>query len=200
MINRETERLLIRNFRTEDWVDLLEIAQKYEESELAKYDHQWPQTAEGMKQAVEWFSSRNGFVAIELKSDAKVIGLISLPKSESITNENAYGFGYVFNLDYQGKGYATESCMNILDYLFNELRIDKIITGTAVVDKRSCELLERLGFRETSRKSHHFREDSNNKPYEFLAAEYELSADEWNAIDRSRVVFTETDCSGKPLG
>jgi ribosomal-protein-alanine N-acetyltransferase len=180
MIYRETNRLHIRNFRNEDWVDLLEIAQKYENSEFAKYDHKWPQTADEMKQAVDWFSAGDSFVAIELKADEKVIGLISLPKNESITDENVYGFGYVFNLDYQGKGYAIESCMNILDYLFNEIKIDKIITGTAVVNKKSCELLERLGFKETSRKKHHFRKDSNNKPIEFLAAEYEVSADDWN--------------------
>ena len=182
MINRETDRLHIRNFRDEDWIDLLEIAQKYEASEFAKYDHKWPQTAEGMKQAVDWFNSGDSFVAIELKADAKVIGLISFPKKESITDENVHDFGYVFNLDYQGKGYAFEGCMNILDYLFNELKIDKVVTGTAVVNKKSRELLERLGFKETGRKKHYFRKDSNNEPIEFLAAEYEMSIDDWTNI------------------
>ncbi len=43
MIRIETERLIIRNFTVDDWKDLAELAIKYEESELDKYDEgPWP--------------------------------------------------------------------------------------------------------------------------------------------------------------
>ena len=182
MINRETERLLIRNFKTEYWEDLLEIAQQYEKSEFANYDHKWPQTPLGIKELVEWFRGNDGFVAVVLKSNDKVIGLIQIQRKEAITTELVHDFGYVFNSDYQGKGYASESCMNILEYLFNGLKISKVVAGTPIVNKNSCKLLRRLGFKEISRQSKHFHKDSKGNPIEFLAGTIELTVENWENL------------------
>jgi len=179
VINRETERLILRNFKFEDWEDLLEIAQQYEKTEFANYDHQWPQTQLGIKEIIEWFSTGDSFVAVEVKSNSKVIGLIQIQRKEEYTAEIVHGFGYVFNSEYHGKGYAKESCLNILEYLFDELKIDKTVAGTPIVNKKSCVLLERLGFKEVSRKTKHFRVDSKGKPVEFLAGVFELTTDDW---------------------
>lgn len=184
MISRETERLFIRNFRMEDWEELLEIGQMYEATEVAKYDQKWSQTPEEMKKAMKWLSSGDSFAAVELKSNTKLIGLIQFQRKEDFTSDIVHGFGYIFNSDYHGKGYAIESCRNILEYLFNDLNVDKVIAGTAVPNKPSCKLLEKLGFTEVNRKKRHFRKDSEGNPIEFLAAEYALSADEWKAVNR----------------
>ena len=112
MIERETERLRIRNFHSDDILNLHELAIKYEASEYSIYDHKWPQTKEGIREAIEWFSSSDSYLAVELKKESKVIGLISLPENKAIMEEKIYGFGYVFNIDYQGKGYAYESCID----------------------------------------------------------------------------------------
>ena len=179
MINRETERLLIRNFKKDDWEDLLEMVQQYEASELSKYDHQWPQTAEEIKGVVNWFGRGDSFVAIELKLEKKVIGFISLIHNDKIKDEKVHSFGYVFNFNYHDKGYAYESCSNVLDYLFNELEINRIITGTAMKNKKSCNLLEKLGFLEKNQKKESLRMDKQGNPIEFLAKEYELTSKDW---------------------
>ncbi|MHA1125695.1 MAG: GNAT family N-acetyltransferase [Candidatus Heimdallarchaeota archaeon] len=179
MINRETERLLIRNFKYEDWKDLLAIAQQYEKTAFAKYDHRWPQTSLGIKDVVEVFRSGDSFVAIELKSTNKLIGLIQLQRKDKITTEIVHGFGYVFNSDYHGKGYASESCRDMLEYLFDELKVDKTAAGTPITNLSSCKLLERLGFKEISRKTKHFRDDSEGNPIEFIAGYFELTSEEW---------------------
>ena len=44
MISRETERLQLRNFTPDDWEAMLEISQQYEQTEMAQYDQQFPQT------------------------------------------------------------------------------------------------------------------------------------------------------------
>ncbi|MHA1760961.1 MAG: hypothetical protein ACTSXA_10135 [Candidatus Heimdallarchaeota archaeon] len=84
MINRETEKLILRNFIFEDWEDLLEIAQQYEKTEFANYDHQWPQTPLGIKEVVGLFSTGDAFVAVELQSNNKVIGLIQIQRKEGL--------------------------------------------------------------------------------------------------------------------
>ncbi|MHA1243795.1 MAG: GNAT family N-acetyltransferase [Candidatus Heimdallarchaeota archaeon] len=179
MINRKTERLILRNFIFEDWEDLLEIAQQYEKTEFANYDHQWPQTPLGIKEIVELFRTSDAFAAVELKSNNKVIGLIQIQKKESSSPEIIHGFGYVFNSDYHGKGYASESCRDILEYLFVKLKIDKTVAGTPITNKSSCKLLERLGFKEISRETKHFRKDAEGNPIEFLAGKFELKVDDW---------------------
>ena len=52
MIDRETERLRLRNFTVDDLEDMLEITQQYEKTEMAQYDQQFPQTIEGMKEVM----------------------------------------------------------------------------------------------------------------------------------------------------
>ena len=45
-----TNHLLIRNFTVDDWKNLYDIAQNYEASEYAKYDHgPWPDSPDAYK-------------------------------------------------------------------------------------------------------------------------------------------------------
>ena len=57
-----------------------------------------------------------------------------------------YDLGFCFHSDYQGKGYAFESCRAVMDYMINEQNIKTFTAGTALKNKPSCKLLERLGF------------------------------------------------------
>ncbi len=54
MIKLETERLIIRNFKSDDWKDIAEIVMDYEQSEYAIYDHgPWPNNLEEYKGIAE---------------------------------------------------------------------------------------------------------------------------------------------------
>lgn len=172
MINLETERLMIRNFTLDDWKDLAELAMKYEETELAKYDEgPWPSNIEEYKEIVERFVKGDDFIAIVLKENNKLIGLIFKAKKEA----NEYEFGYNFHIDYQGKGYATESCKTTLDYLFEVLNADVVKAGTAKVNELSNRLLKRLGFEFVREKKISFRKDEKGEPIEFVGVDYILS-------------------------
>ena len=93
MINLETERFFIRNFSINDWEDLAELAMKYEETELAKYDEgPWPNDLEEYKGMVEDFAKGDDFLAVILKENMKLIGLIFKGKKE----ENTFEFGFNF--------------------------------------------------------------------------------------------------------
>ena len=174
MIRIETERLLIRNFTIEDIQGLYAIAMDYEKSDLAQFDHgPWPSDIEEHKKIVKWFAEGDDFVAVVLKESKKLIGFISKGKKEG--KENEYEFGYIFHSNYHGKGYASESCKAVIDYMFEVLEAERISSGTAKVNKPSNALLLKLGFRMIGEKTRSFREDSDGNKIEFVGMEYLLS-------------------------
>lgn len=104
----ETERLLIRKFMPDDWHDLYEYLSQ---EEVVKYEPYGIFTEEQAKQEAISRSDNPDFWAVCLKDTEKRIGNIYLSKQEFDT-------GYVFNSDYQGKGYATEAVKALIEELF----------------------------------------------------------------------------------
>ena len=143
----ETERLTIRNFVPGDWQDLQEAIINYQASEWAKFEDPWPTSPEKMKEIVSWFAQGDEFLAVNLKSEDKVIGFVAINKRTD-KEEHSRNLGYVFNPEYSGKGYATESCKAAMEYVFDELKAVSIVTGTHPDNKPSVRLLKRLKLRE----------------------------------------------------
>ena len=185
MITLETDRLVIRNFKSGDWRDLREMIVKYQASDVAIYDHKWPTDAEEIKSVAEWFAGGDRFLAVCLKTTGKLIGFISLhPKEDE--KVNVYSLGYVFNIDYHGQGYATESCRAVLDYAFGTLAADSVVTGTAEANAPSCRLLRRLGFTETGdRHTGSFHETLEGDPIEFTGLSFAMSREAWMVLGQA---------------
>lgn len=171
MIRIKTERLIIRNFIADDWKELAELAMKYEETELAKYDEgPWPTNLEEYKGIVENFAKSDDFLAVILKENKKLIGLIFKAQKE----DKKFEFGYNFHSDFHGKGFATESCKVILDYMFDVLKAEVVTAGTAKINESSNNLLKRLGFLLVREKKISFRKDEEGNPIEFVGVDYVL--------------------------
>ena len=150
MITLETERLIIRNFRIDDWEALHELINQYVSSGLVAYEpDQWPTSMEEIKKITEWFANGDSYFAVCLKDADRFIGFVALNK---VQKEQEFNLGYIFNFNYHGKGYATEACNAVLDYGFNQLQVQRVITGTRLENTASVRLLERLGFKRTSEK------------------------------------------------
>ena len=176
MININTDRLVIRNFLINDWKALLEIVIDKEESEYAMYDYQFPTSEHEVKGIAEWFSKGNSFLAVQLLTNRKVIGYISLNGENDFERD----FGYCFNSRYHGQGYATELCSAVINYAFNVLKISKITSGTATINLPSCRLLNRLGFVKIGESITSFRKTLEGTPIEFMGSLYLLEKDNWN--------------------
>lgn len=187
MIKLETERLLLRNFEAKDWEDLLEISQEYEQSDMGQYDQEYPQTPEGIKEVVEILGSGDEFAAVVLKNQPKVIGVVQFQRKKDYVDEVVHGLGGIFNSEFRGKGYAFEAFKVVLEYLFEELGIDRCIAGTAVVNNKSRKLIERLGFREVNQKQVHFRTDPHGNPINFMYVIYEFSRKDWEDYKKFKV-------------
>jgi ribosomal-protein-serine acetyltransferase len=54
--------------------------------------------------------------------------------------------GYWIDEKHQGLGIMTKSCRVIVNYAFNKFRLHRVQIRCAVENKRSCDLIERLGF------------------------------------------------------
>ena len=87
-----------------------------------------------------------------------VIGQMTIqPKSD---NPKIRGIGWFIDPKYQGNGYAKEAATEILNYMFKEVGIDKIITSTAQINIPSPKLLKHFGFQKTGKIVTHYYEDN----------------------------------------
>ena len=67
--------------------------------------------------------------------------------------------GYTFNSRYSGKGYAYESVKTVVEYLFKNYGVHRIIANLDSRNLSSAKLCERIGMR----KEAHFIKDYWNK-------------------------------------
>ena len=176
MIHLETERLILRNFTSEDWRDLAELAMRYEQTDLAKYDEgPRPEELEEYKNIVLDMAKGDDFVAVVLKASRKLIGLVFKGQKQ----DEYYEFGFNFNTNYQGRGFALESCERVLEFIFQILKAEKVSAGTAKLNKKSVKLMERLGFLPIRDKIIAFRKDAAGNPIEFEAIDFLLTKEDW---------------------
>jgi RimJ/RimL family protein N-acetyltransferase len=148
MVTLRTDRLVLRNFRPDDWQELHELAVRYQASEWAKYDHPWPTAEEEVKGMTEWLSGEAGFLAVCLKETGKLIGLLNIHRNDEEEEDRVHDLGYVFHPDYHRKGYATEACRAGLNQVFGPWEADRITTGTHPDNEPSVRLLAKLGLQE----------------------------------------------------
>lgn len=150
-----SERLLLRRFADGDLPTL--VAYRNDPA-VARYQS-WSSLSEAAARAFindlrdaepgkrgEWFQ-----FAIALKATNEHIGDCALLVRADDTQQAE--IGYTLARSHQGLGYGTEAVRCLLDYVFHELEIHRVIAQVDCRNDRSVALLERLGFRREG----HFR-------------------------------------------
>jgi RimJ/RimL family protein N-acetyltransferase len=125
----------------------------------------------------EWYQ-----IAVELKASGEMIGdcaFHALPQDEQQAE-----IGFTLSRRYQGQGYATEAVTRLLDYLFGELGLDRVLATCDAENLGSAKLLERIGMRREG----HFHESiwlkgawGSEYTYALLKKGWELNSDSWRA-------------------
>lgn len=158
MIVAETERLILRRYKKEDLQDLFEYLS---DKDVVEYEPYKTMTFDEAKENLEWRIGTEEMIAVELKSSHKMIGNVYLGKRDF----EALEIGYVFNRNYWGNGYATESCKALIQKAFSN-GVHRIYAECDPRNKNSWKLLEVLGFRREAhfRKNVYFWKDENGKP------------------------------------
>ena len=83
--------------------------------------------------------------AIELKSEKKVIGGLSLNKINNF--QGTAGGGIWLNKKYHNKGYGSEAFAERLKFAFNKLKLRRVETGFLKGNKSSFKMLKRMGYK-----------------------------------------------------
>ena len=167
----QTTNLKIRRFSSADYDDFAELIRDKMASEYAKYDHPFPTDDDSLKQILDYFSGTDEFYAVELIKTNKVIGFLSLNNCEE---QGARNLGYCIHTQYQGKGYGTEAVNEIIRYAKEEMKLYKLITGTAKDNIPSVRLLSAVGFTKTGENIGSLGEDENGNPIESVGYSYEM--------------------------
>ena len=143
----KSERLGFRNWINRDFEDLYKLCSDEEVME------HFPCTLS--KKEVEQFIDRlknhfveNGFTyyATELVETREFIGMIGLALQEYKSNFTpAVDIGWRLKRSAWGKGYATEGAKRCLEYAFNELDINRIISVCTIKNKKSENVMKKIG-------------------------------------------------------
>ena len=148
----ETPRLRIRYFRDSDLETFLAyrndpLVAKYQGWEVPYARGKALEFVAGMKMKQltpgEWLQ-----LAVELREKAdseSIIGDLAVHLMKSDPRQ-AY-LGYSFARPHWGHGYATEAVHRLLDHLFRDLGLHRVVAECDVLNDASYRLLERLGFR-----------------------------------------------------
>jgi RimJ/RimL family protein N-acetyltransferase len=146
----ETERLLLRSFRDSDLEALLAyrsdpLVARYQGWDIPYEQERGRAFVEEMKNALpgtpgHWFQA-----AIEVKHSGAMIGDCAFHVMAS--NPRQAYIGITLARPYWGKGYGEEANRRLLDYLFGELNLHRVVAECDVENAASFALLERLGFR-----------------------------------------------------
>lgn len=145
----ETERLLLRQWREEDKEPFAKLngdarVREFFPSILNKEesDHLF-----GLLSAhIEKYGW--GMWAAELKSTGEFIGFIGIweiPFTAHFTPAVEIGWRLAF--EHWGKGYATEGALAALRYGFETLHLKEIVALTAVENRRSRNVMEKIGMK-----------------------------------------------------
>jgi ribosomal-protein-alanine N-acetyltransferase len=144
----ETDRLIIRPFTIEDAEDALAFCSNPET--VKNTGDVVRNTVAEVKDVITnvWLSDYekygHGRFAIIHKADNKIIGFNGL---KHLPYAGGSDIGYRLLPEYWGKGIATESSLKILEYAFNDLKLDRVLGFVYTDNPTSSKILKKLGFR-----------------------------------------------------
>lgn len=173
----ETKRLIIRRFCRNDWQDLHEYLSDEKVIEFEPYS---VFSQEEVIKEAERRTHDDSFWAVCLKENNKLIGNLYFCQQEP-NKFMTWEIGYVFNRLFNGKGYATESALRLLQYGFEECKAHRIVAHCNPKNTSSWRLLERLHMR---REGHFiqkafFKYNEQGNPIWHDAYEYAMLLEEW---------------------
>ena len=144
----KTKRLTLRPFKEEDLNDFYEYASVDGVGEMAGWTHH--QSIEESKKILDMFIAEKKNFALVYNN--KVIGSLGIEKynEKEFPEFNFYQgreIGYVLNKDYWGHGLMPEALEAVIDYLFNEVKLDFLVCEHFTYNNQSKRAMEKVGFK-----------------------------------------------------
>jgi len=143
----DTQRLILRRWREEDRAPFAAInadpkVMEYFKAPLTRVE------SDSFIDRIEDVFAQNGygFWAVEERGSGKLLGLTGLaPVMFDAPFTPAVEIGWRIASDNWGRGYAPEAARTVLDIGFRHLNLPEIVAFTAVINKNSRRVMEKLG-------------------------------------------------------
>jgi len=103
-----------------------------------------PYAIEDAEQFIAAVNKREGEACFVITLDGAPIGMCSVD-----LREDGPELGYWLGVAYWGRGFATEAVRALIDYAFDDLEHDTLISGARVNNPASRRVLEKCGFQWT---------------------------------------------------
>lgn len=148
-IRLETDRLILRQFKEEDYLDMYNNWAS--DGEVTRYLTWFAHSCEGLTRTVIsiWiknYENKESYQwAIELKDSGNVIGNISLLNIDN-HNENCE-IGYCIGRQFWNKGIITEAFSKIIDFAFKEVGFQRITGRHDIDNPASGRAMEKCGLK-----------------------------------------------------
>jgi ribosomal-protein-serine acetyltransferase len=142
-----TELLLLEEQHAEEIFVLVDQDRKYLREWLPWLDNNKSiaDTKEFIKNSLEQFANNDGF-HVGVWFQGKLAGVIGYHKIDWVNR--ATSIGYWVGASYQGRGLITRACRVLVDYAFNELKLNRVEIRCAFENGKSRAIPVRLGFKE----------------------------------------------------
>lgn len=126
-----------------------------------------------------------GFWAVSLKAcednNKAFIGFVGLNDTHAdMPFAPAVEIAWRLHKDYWGQGYATEAARASLNFAFEVLELEKVVAFTAVINKRSQKLMQRLGMTNAQEDFYHPMLDAKHPLAEHVL--YKITRKQWQAL------------------
>lgn len=123
-----------------------------------------------------------GLWAVEEKASGNFIGFVGLNQPEiEFPFSPCIEIGWRLAKEYWGKGYATEAGGKSLEYAFDILSVDEVVSFTAVTNKRSEAVMKRLGMENTNSNFNHPLVPNSSELCEHVL--YKITRKQWQEIN-----------------
>lgn len=146
-INKDLRLKLLEISDTERIYELMDNSREYMRKWLPWIDSNVSSkdSENFIKNSIEEYEANKTFkLGIWYKNE--LVGLIGV---NELSYENRYAtIGYWLGEHYQGKGIMTKSCSALIDYIFRDLKFNRVEIRTATNNYKSAAIPRRLGFKE----------------------------------------------------
>ena len=179
----ETERLYLRQWRASDFAIFAEMnadldVMKYFPKPLS------PKVSDAIaKKCLQLIEDKGwGFWAVSLKETDTFIGMVGLNEAHAdMPFAPAFEIAWRLHKDYWGQGYATEAARASLHYAFTELALEEVVSFTAVINKRSQLIMQRIGMTDTGKNFYHPMLEADHRLAEHVL--YKITRQQWQDIN-----------------
>jgi ribosomal-protein-alanine N-acetyltransferase len=146
----ETERLVLRQFSVNDAIELHKICN---EAYILKWMPDWKSSVDDMEGWIGWVDKQYAIatketarimLAITLKTNGKMIGMVGIGNKEEVDNE--IEIAYFISEKFSNNGYITEAGKAMIEWVFDSLSLNYLIAIAETDNFPSQRVIEKNGF------------------------------------------------------